>query len=259
MPFKSEKQRRFLWAKHPDIAHRWAHKYPQKGKLPMYADSKEKEALWNKISRFVNKVNNSKTVNIHKPDAPKVKVADSKQEYVEIPRSENPTYAGEEREKGLITGGEVDAAPTTGSNTGKKRENAINSLLQKISAVIAPAIMQRMENAKARTEGRMAQKLPTNLGVKRYPVATPSIPLPMGMQAQSPPPQQSQQTQQTQQPKSPTSAPPVGNGGSPQANPIQSFGAISSKGDLNGNAAFGTRHSTLSPKVAAAIRKYAQM
>ena len=24
MPFKSEKQRRFLWLKHPDIAKRWA-------------------------------------------------------------------------------------------------------------------------------------------------------------------------------------------------------------------------------------------
>lgn len=217
----------------------------------MYAKNKEKEAMWDKITRFVNNVNNSKIVNIHKSAQSLAKAADSKQEYIEIPRSEKPTYAGEEREKGLITGGEVDASPTTPTDTGKKRENAINSLLQKISAVIAPAIMQRMEDAKARAEGRMAQKLPINLGVKRYPVATPSIPLPMGMQ---PPAAQAQQPQQSQ---SPTSAPPVGKGGSPQANPIQSFGAISSKGDLNGNAAFGTRHSTLSPKVASAIHKWA--
>jgi hypothetical protein len=27
MPFKSEKQRRFLHAKHPEIAKRWEHKY----------------------------------------------------------------------------------------------------------------------------------------------------------------------------------------------------------------------------------------
>jgi hypothetical protein len=27
MPFKSEKQRRFLWAKHPDIAKRWTAEY----------------------------------------------------------------------------------------------------------------------------------------------------------------------------------------------------------------------------------------
>lgn len=27
MPFKSEKQRRFMYAKHPDIARRWTEKY----------------------------------------------------------------------------------------------------------------------------------------------------------------------------------------------------------------------------------------
>lgn len=27
MPFKSEKQRRFLWKNEPEIAKRWAHKY----------------------------------------------------------------------------------------------------------------------------------------------------------------------------------------------------------------------------------------
>lgn len=32
MPFKSEKQRRFMWAKHPEIARRWAHKYGSKPK-----------------------------------------------------------------------------------------------------------------------------------------------------------------------------------------------------------------------------------
>lgn len=27
MPFKSEKQRRYMWAKHPEIARRWTKKY----------------------------------------------------------------------------------------------------------------------------------------------------------------------------------------------------------------------------------------
>lgn len=27
MPFKSEKQRKFMWAKHPDIARRWEDEY----------------------------------------------------------------------------------------------------------------------------------------------------------------------------------------------------------------------------------------
>jgi hypothetical protein len=29
MPFKSEAQRRYMFAKHKDIAERWAHKYPK--------------------------------------------------------------------------------------------------------------------------------------------------------------------------------------------------------------------------------------
>ena len=27
MPFRSEKQRRYLWARHPDVARRWTEKY----------------------------------------------------------------------------------------------------------------------------------------------------------------------------------------------------------------------------------------
>lgn len=30
MPFKSENQRRYLWAKHPEIARRWSKKYGSK-------------------------------------------------------------------------------------------------------------------------------------------------------------------------------------------------------------------------------------
>lgn len=30
MPFKSEKQRAYLWANHPDIAKRWSDKYGSK-------------------------------------------------------------------------------------------------------------------------------------------------------------------------------------------------------------------------------------
>jgi hypothetical protein len=30
MPFRSEKQRRFLWAVHPEIARRWTEKYGSK-------------------------------------------------------------------------------------------------------------------------------------------------------------------------------------------------------------------------------------
>lgn len=30
MPFKSTKQRKYMWAKHPDIAKRWTDKYGSK-------------------------------------------------------------------------------------------------------------------------------------------------------------------------------------------------------------------------------------
>jgi hypothetical protein len=30
MPFKSEKQRRYMWVHHPKIARRWSHKYGSK-------------------------------------------------------------------------------------------------------------------------------------------------------------------------------------------------------------------------------------
>lgn len=33
MPFKSEKQRKYLWMKHPDIARRWTNKY---GSTPLH-------------------------------------------------------------------------------------------------------------------------------------------------------------------------------------------------------------------------------
>ena len=32
MPFKSEKQRRYLWKHHPKLAKKWAHKYGSKPK-----------------------------------------------------------------------------------------------------------------------------------------------------------------------------------------------------------------------------------
>jgi hypothetical protein len=30
MPFRSERQRRFMWARHPEIAKRWTEKYGSK-------------------------------------------------------------------------------------------------------------------------------------------------------------------------------------------------------------------------------------
>ena len=38
MPFKSEAQRRFLWAKHPKIAKKWAHEYGSGANLPKHSE-----------------------------------------------------------------------------------------------------------------------------------------------------------------------------------------------------------------------------
>lgn len=42
MPFKSEKQRRFLWLKHPDIARKWADEEKAAGKKKVKLRVKKK-------------------------------------------------------------------------------------------------------------------------------------------------------------------------------------------------------------------------
>ena len=278
MPFKSEKQRRFLWAEHPEIAKRWAHEYPNQKKLPMYADnsdtseSQEKEPESKEKTTKVsyrtlahtapddisisdmlrlcvnNRVNNM--LNISGTDTRGTsKTADSKQEIVDIPHSSKPVYAGEERNNGTITGDIPDGKNISGTNSeGAERgeqgsNNAINELLTKLSVVLSPHIEQTIENMRAEREGRVARRIPRNRGVKQYPVATPTIPLPMGMQ--QPQPQQAQNQQPLR---------PVGGGSHPQFNPINAFGAISMSGEINGNAAFGAKNSPDSSKIAEVIK-----
>lgn len=36
MPFQSQAQRRFMYAKHPEIAKRWSAEYPNQGALPQH-------------------------------------------------------------------------------------------------------------------------------------------------------------------------------------------------------------------------------
>ena len=100
MPFKSEKQRRFLWAAHPDIAKRWAHEYPNQKKLPMYAHDKkvsdEKTSAITALNAAISRVVNfEKTVTNSAPQE-ETKTANSGLEYVKIPHSDKPTYAGQE-------------------------------------------------------------------------------------------------------------------------------------------------------------------
>lgn len=43
MPFKSEKQRRYLWSKHPEIAKRWTKKYGSKVRKKKSSTKKAKK------------------------------------------------------------------------------------------------------------------------------------------------------------------------------------------------------------------------
>lgn len=233
MPFKSEKQRRFLWAAHPDIAKRWAHEYPKSNKgLPMYARKKkdEKEAALTAIHRYVNKLNNSVMFTGTAQNPPTAKAANSKQTYIEIPHSEKPTYAGEEREQNPEKAPDFDVTLPDKDKPSNRRENAINSLLQKISMIVGPNIKKLKEQHDAALEGREPVYVAQNENVKRYPVATPGIMPPIGSQPQAP------QQAPAKQPQSRPSAPPVGNGSTPQSRPIQSFGGLDVGNKLTGNS-----------------------
>ena len=44
MPFKSDAQRKFMYAKHPGIAKRWSSESPEQGKLPEHVKKQAKRA-----------------------------------------------------------------------------------------------------------------------------------------------------------------------------------------------------------------------
>jgi hypothetical protein len=45
MPFRSEAQRRLLWAKHPGVAKKWAAEYGTPGNLPEHVGKKMSHRL----------------------------------------------------------------------------------------------------------------------------------------------------------------------------------------------------------------------
>lgn len=242
MPFRSEKQRRFLWAAHPDIAKRWAHEYPTKKKLPMYAsdDKKPEKAETNSKQSAVTSV----ALDIYRKFSKK---ADVKEVYMAQPHSDKPTMAGENPPQ-------VTKTKSERCNSETKPNYGVNKLMAKLSTVLSQPIMQAIENERAELEAREAAMQPANVGIKRYAMPAMGTPLPMGMQAQAPQAQPQAPAAQPANMGSPAPSgqlPPVGGGSSPNANPINSYGGISSSGDINGNAAFGTANSVGGEKLAA--------
>lgn len=245
MPFKSEKQRRFLWAEHPEIAKRWAHKYPESNKgLPMYADKKddaEKKAALDVLARAVSSFNRPATFpNNGEINDANAKKANSGLIYVDVPQGEKPTYAGEDREKGKQTEGEKADAHCDGD---KADSDAVSAVFGKLAVVLAPRLRQMWEEEQALAEGREPLFVPENLGVRRYSLPSPVVPPPMGMAPQAP-------AQAGAQPMAQPANTSVGGGANPQHNPIQAFGPLGAKGQLNGNAAFGQKNSPDSLKTA---------
>jgi hypothetical protein len=239
MPFRSEKQRRFLWAAHPDIAKRWAHEYPTKKKLPMYVSDKNKP----ESKETTNKQSAARSSALDIYDQIRKKAAVTEVKVVQPP-SDKPTEAGENPPTVTKTTGKScghDNKPKQPESTG----NSVNSIMAKLSAVLSQPIMQALENERAELEAREAAMVPANAGIKRYAMPAAGTPLPMGMQAPQAPQAPAQPAQAAQPanmgtPGASGQLPPVGGGSSPNANPINSFGAISSSGDINGNASFGT-------------------
>jgi hypothetical protein len=244
MPFRSEKQRRFLWAEHPDIAKRWAHEYPQKKKLPMYADDKDKTKM-NRASdvkaacdKYMAQIKLTTGQNIDvNPVLTRLygklsKQADSTTVKVTMPQGTKPMAAGEEP----VEPAKTQQDPDSGCVTPKKPENM---MLSKLSVVLSQSLMQALENEKAEAEARNAQLMPANAGIKRYAMPANGTPPPMGMAQSAAPAAPAAQPAPAADPAQSGQLPPVGGGSNPSANPINSYGAISSSGEINGNAAFG--------------------
>lgn len=247
MPFKSEKQRRFLWAEHPEIARKWADKYGTPKKLPQYANKSKKPAKepnTEKVSiLYTNRQNSCESVLSQELNI-SGKQADSKQEQVEMPCNEGPVYAGQEREEGEIKG-HFDDKPEVNDS---KPENSISSLLHKMSVVLSPRLAKALEQQNAQRLGRQPHYTPKVQGLKPFVAPQPYVPPPLAMQyAQLQQPQQN-----VTYPSRPTTA--VGGGNNPAANPINSFGALSMSGNLNGNAAFGAKNSPDSSKMATVLK-----
>ena len=262
MPFKSEKQRRYLWLKHPDIAKRWADTYPTKKDLPMYAaDSKatEKQSTAAQILNGVlpNYLRKFVSSDVQRVYAANIKKSDSKQEYVKLPMKHGPTCAGESDTQAVNKPVEDGLNDNNAPSPEKQDQVTADALFKKLAVVLSPVLMQEIEDEQARQQARDAQRMPTNVGVKHTPPAVNSIMPPMGMAQPAPNPGQTQpaqpaQPQQTQQPANGQLA-SVGGGASPNANPINAFGGLSSTGDINGNAALGTQNMAGGEKMSAGV------
>ena len=261
MPFKSEKQRRFLWAEHPEIARKWADKYPQKEKLPLYAKRKKKANTVTVNEQNSVYVKNCTILPVKKTGDnvnDNSKKAADKLVAVELPECDKPTYAGQNTcdESVDISEHEHEVGNVEKPKTPEKNEKSVTDemdetaadILKKFSAVISPVLRQKIEDNMAALEHRPPAPVRENPTIKEYAPDEKDLTadneklnpaLTTGEQAAT-------TVQQPAKPQDPNG--PVGGGSHPQANVIKSFGPLAANGNLNGNAAFGAKNSPNSSK-----------
>lgn len=276
MPFQSEKQRRFMWSEHPDIAKRWANEYPNQRKLPMYAhdnkadgnrsetDTKAspKEAALAVLNHAVLANNSHAVLRLMQQTVTKyasiAKKSTSIIEYLDVPHSEKPVAAGEEHVKPkcetpsnkdpenhnktdlmALFSKQEDSKPE-GHETAQK----LAYILSKHSAVLAKKY--RPEGA-PQNAGLDVEKLQRKINETKHQQAMQQIfggnPLPLAEQAKQAPPQpdKTQQAKATAQ-KSPNvmSNNLVGNVIGKQG-PLNSHnGKPTAQQNVTGNQAFGS-------------------
>jgi hypothetical protein len=192
MPFQSEKQRRFLWAAHPDIAKRWAHEYPKQRNLPTYAHDKKKtsekqESPKEKEAAMARNVTTQcddyRNTVVNYVQALIYKHANSAAVPVEIPHSEQPVSAGEEH---VSCKGPDQEGQLLGQLSKEERKPPVNETLHKLAVVLSQVLQQQIADEQAAQQGQEAQPVPQNVNMKQYAQPASATPLPMGMaQAQS--------------------------------------------------------------------------
>lgn len=100
MPFRSEKQRRYLWATEPDLAKRWAHEYPESNtNLPMYAKNKikSKKPKATKSAKISYSPLQIALNSLKSPGNTQMsKTAESILRYIQTPQADKPVAAGEQ-------------------------------------------------------------------------------------------------------------------------------------------------------------------
>jgi len=276
MPFQSEKQRRFLWAEHPEIAKRWANEYPNQRKLPMYAHDNNadgnrselaskaspKEAALNVLNHAVLANNSHAVLRLMQQTVTKyssiAKKSTSIIEYLDVPHSDEPVAAGDEHVKPkcetpatndpknhnktdlmALFSKEKDSKPE-GHETAQK----LAQLITKHSAVLAKKYRPKGAPQNA---GLDVEKLQRKINEAKHQQAMQQIfggtPLPLAEQAKRAP----QQPDKTEQAKATAQKQPnvmsnnlmgniIGNQG-----PLNSHnGKPTSQQNVTGNQAFGS-------------------